>query len=83
MLTEFGGGRSCDQNFIGRKSAKKLMSLKRYISVNTDIGEKWFVIFERTINYLSFGCVRLPQPECYFFFVFSYFFSFSSQAMHF
>ena len=46
------------------------MSLKRYISVITDIDQKWFVIFEHTINPLSFSLVRLPQLENYF----SYFF---------
>ena len=44
---------------------KKLPSLNRYIFVITDIDEKWFVIFEHTINHLSFGYVRLSQPEYY------------------
>ena len=48
------------------------MILNRYISVITDIDEKWFVIFKHTINWLSFGYVRLPQLEYYF----SYFFFF-------
>ena len=50
--------------------------LNRYISVNINIDGKWFGIFEHTINHLSFGYVRLPQPEYYFsrFFLFSYFF---------
>ena len=42
--------------------------LNRYISVITDIDGKWFVIFELTINRLSFGDVRLPQLEYFFFF---------------
>ena len=29
---------------------KKLTSLNRYISVLTDVDEKWFVIFEHTIE---------------------------------
>ena len=45
---------------------KKLTNLNQYISVNTNIDEKWFVIFEHTINHLSFGRVRLPQLEIYF-----------------
>ena len=31
-----------------------------YILVIIDIDEKWFVIFEHTINHLSFGYIRLP-----------------------
>ena len=44
----------------------KLTNLNRYISVIADIDKKWFVIFGRTINHLSFGYVRLPQHEYYF-----------------
>ena len=44
------------------------MNLNRYISIVTDIDEKWFVVFYHTINHLSFGYVRLPQFK-YFFFV--------------
>ena len=45
----------------------------------TVIDEKWFVIFELTINHLSFGYVRLSQHEYYFsgfasFFFFFFFF---------
>ena len=36
------------------------MILNRYISVITDIDEKWFVVFERSINCLAFGYVRIP-----------------------
>ena len=39
---------------------KKLTSLNQCISEITDIDEKWLVIFEYTINHLSFGDVRLP-----------------------
>ena len=46
---------------------KNLTILKRYVLVVTDIDEKWFVIFEHTIYHLSFGYVRLPQLENYFF----------------
>ena len=49
------------------KMGKKLTSLNRYILVITDIDEKWFVIFEHTINHLSFGYARLPQLENFFF----------------
>ena len=37
---------------------KKLTNLNRYISTITDIDEKWFVVFEHTINHLSFRYVR-------------------------
>ena len=48
-----------------------------HISVITDIDEKWFVIFEHTINCLFVGYVRLPQLEYFFFFFFFFtFFSF-------
>ena len=42
------------------------MNLNRYISVITDIEENWFVVFEHTINRLSFGYVCLSQLEYYF-----------------
>ena len=44
---------------------EKLTKLNQYISVITNIDEKWFVIFEHTFNHLSFGYVRLPQLEYY------------------
>ena len=56
------------------------------ISVNTNINEKWFVVFELTINHPSFGYARLPQIEnCFFCFAhfFYFFFSFSSAAIYF
>ena len=67
---------------------KKLTNLNRYISVITGIDENWFVIFEHTINYLSFGYVRLPQLEygTIFLVLESFlllFFSFSSHVMYF
>ena len=45
---------------------KKLTNLNQYILVITDIDEKCFVVFEHTINHLSFGYVRLFQLEYYF-----------------
>ena len=54
---------------------RKWTILNRYISVNTDFDEKRYVLFEHTINRLSFGYVCLPQPK-YFFFSFVTFFSF-------
>ena len=51
-----------DQNFSGRKSS----NLNGYISVITDIDEKWFVVFEQTINHLSFDYIRLLKLEYYF-----------------
>ena len=63
----------------------KLTNLNRYISVITDIDEKWFVIFENSIIQLSFGYDRLPQLEyyCVVLHLFSYFlnFSFSSHVI--
>ena len=41
-------------------NGQKVDELNRCISVITDIHEKWFVVFEHTINHLSFGYVRLP-----------------------
>ena len=46
------------------ENGRKVAILNRYISVITDIDEKWFVVFEQhTINHFSFGYVRLPQLE--------------------
>ena len=45
---------------------KKLTSWNRIISMITDIDEKRSVVFEHTINHLSFGYVRLPQLENYY-----------------
>ena len=45
---------------------KTLTKLNQYISAITDVDEKWFVVFEHTINQPSFGYVRLPQLENYF-----------------
>ena len=60
------------------KMGKKWMILNRCISVITDMNEKWFVIFEHTINCFSFRYVGLPQLEYYFsFFLFLTFFLFS------
>ena len=61
---------------------KKLTSLKRYISATTDNDEKWFVIFEHTINLHSFGNVRLPQPEYYLSCFVSFFLLFFSFSAH-
>ena len=62
---------------------KKLTNLIRYISVITDIDEKWLVIFLRAINHLSSGDVHLPQFEYHFSCFESFFFSFSSAAIYF
>ena len=45
---------------------KKLTSWNRIISMITNIDEKRSVVFEHTINHLSFGYVRLPQLENYY-----------------
>ena len=55
------------------KMGKKLKRLNRYISVITDIEEKWFVIFEHTVNHLSLGNVRLLQLENNFFLFWNFF----------
>ena len=57
---------------------KKLTNLNQYIVVVVDIDEKWFVIFQRTINHLSFDYVRLPQSD-----FFSFILLFSYHAIHF
>ena len=70
MQTEFGEARSCDRGFIGRK----WMILNQYILVNTDFDGKWFVIFEHTINCLSFSYVPFTLTKIillFFFFFFS------------
>ena len=46
--------------FYKPKLGKKLTNLNLNILVRTDIDEKWIVIFEHTINHLSFGYVCLP-----------------------
>ena len=60
---------------------KNLKNLNRYILVITDIDEKWFAVFEHTMNRLSFGYVWLPQLEnyfsCFVSFLSFFFFSFS------
>ena len=55
-----------DQNIYRPKMGKKLTNLNQYITAITDTDEKWFMIFEHTINHLSFAYVRLPQPKYYF-----------------
>ena len=66
------------------KMGKKLSNLNRYVSVISDIDEKWFVVFEHSINHPFYGYVRLPQLEYYFscFAYFFLFFYFSSGAMY-
>ena len=54
------------------ENGQKVDKFEPMILCNNDIDGKWFVIFEHTINHLSFGYVRLPQLKCYF----SYFASF-------
>ena len=51
---------------VQAENVKKLTNLNQYISVMTDIDEKWFVILELTINQLSFDYVRLAQLGNYF-----------------
>ena len=56
------------------ENGQKVDILNRYISIITDFDGKEFVIFEHTINHLSFGYVGSPQLEYYFF---SFFLGFS------
>ena len=66
------------------ENGQKLTNMNQYILIITNINKKWFVIFEHTINHLSFGYVRLPQPEYYFSCFVSFFLVFfSSHAIHF
>ena len=61
------GAHSHVTKLLQAENGKKLTSsYQYYISVITDINEKWFVVFEHTINHLSFGYVSLPQLENYF-----------------
>ena len=60
--------------FYRQQMGKKSTSLKWYISITTNIDEKWFVVFEHTINHLTFGYVRLPPLENFFFSCFAPFF---------
>ena len=66
------------------ENRQKLSKLNRYILVVTSIDEKRFVVFEHTINHLSYGYVCLPQLE-YFFSCFAPFFLLflTSAAMYF
>ena len=57
------------------KMGKKLTNLKQYISVIIDIDEKWFVIFEYTIDHLflvmfSYLKLKIIFLVLHFFFVF-------------
>ena len=71
------------------ENGQKLTNLNQYILIITNINKKLFVIFEHTINHLSFGYVRLSQFEYYFscfvsfFLLFIYLFIFSSHAIYF
>ena len=47
--------------------AKNGQKVNEFESIITDIDEKWFVIFEHTINHLLFNYIRLPQLKYYFF----------------
>ena len=65
----------------------KLTNLNRYISVITNIDEKWFVVFEHNTNHFDFGYVRLPNLNTIFLVLASFLlfllFSFSSAVMYF
>ena len=58
-----GGGLGHVTKILQAENGQKETSLKRYISIYTDIDEKWFVSFEYAITHLSFNYVRLPQLE--------------------
>ena len=61
MQTQFGGARSRDQNVTGRKWVYLVN-----ISVNTDIDEKYFMVFKHTFHHFPLNYDRLPQLEYYF-----------------
>ena len=58
MQTEFGAPGHVTK-MLQAENGQKMDDFKQYISVNTDFDGKWFVLFEHTINCLSFGYVRL------------------------
>ena len=89
MQTKFGGARHVTK-ILQVKSGQKVDDFEPIYLGNYDIDEKRFVISEHTINCLSFGYVRLPQPEYYFssffFFLLTFFFfifSYSSPVIYF
>ena len=70
------------------KNGQKVDDFESIYLVITDFDEKWFVIFEYTINCLLFNYVRLSQLEYYFSFFFFFLtylflFSYSSPAIYF
>ena len=78
METEFGGVRSHFCKILHLENGQKVNNLNQYISIIIDIDEKWFLIFEHTINYLSFGYGHLPQLEYHFYCSASFFLLFFS-----
>ena len=74
-LTELGGAGHVIK-ILRAKNGQKLTKLNRYISIITDMDEKWFVVFECTINHLSFDKFAYPNLNTIFLVLhlFSYFF---------
>ena len=78
MQTECGGARSRHQDFAYRKLAESgrfWTDISRWLPFLME-NNLSFVLFEHTINRLSFIYVCLPQPEYYFFSFFLLFFLF-------
>ena len=83
MQTKFEGARSQDQTFTAENGQKVNESEPIYLG---NYRYWWKMVFERTINHISFGYVRLPQLETYFSCFasfFPFFFSFPSAAIDF
>ena len=64
LHTKFGDDRLKNLN------RQKFANLNLFSSVTTGIDEKWFVIFENTINHFSFRYVCLPNLNILLFFLF-------------
>ena len=62
---------------LGLKMGRKLMSLNRYISVNTDFDEKWFVVFEPLSTAFLLVMFIYPNLNTIFVLFFLFFFLFS------
>ena len=50
------------------KNGYKVDEFEPIYLINSNIDEKWFLVFERTINHLSFGNVRLLQLDYQYYF---------------
>ena len=60
------GAPSHVNKILQAKNRKKVDKFEPIYLEITDIDGEWFVVFEHTINHLSFGYVRFSQLEYYF-----------------